>query len=68
MTTASKTPPAVDLKLEVTVIPVSDVDRAKRFYEFSRLAARRRFPQGRRVSRRSIHASGLADVDPPRPW
>lgn len=33
MTTASKTPPAVDLKLEVTVIPVSDVDRAKRFYE-----------------------------------
>lgn len=23
----------VDLKLEVVVIPVSDVDRAKRFYE-----------------------------------
>ena len=31
MTTASKT--AVDMKLEVVVIPVSDVDRAKRFYE-----------------------------------
>ena len=25
--------PTVDLKLEVVVIPVSDVDRAKRFYE-----------------------------------
>ncbi len=32
---ATKTPTAatVDLKLEVVVIPVSDVDRAKRFYE-----------------------------------
>ncbi|WP_027526634.1 VOC family protein [Bradyrhizobium sp. Ec3.3] len=35
MTTASKDakPGKVDMKLEVTVIPVSDVDRAKRFYE-----------------------------------
>jgi catechol 2,3-dioxygenase-like lactoylglutathione lyase family enzyme len=35
MTTASKGPsPGVgDMKLEVAVIPVSDVDRAKRFYE-----------------------------------
>ena len=33
MTTASKAATSVDLKLEVTVIPVSDVDRAKRFYE-----------------------------------
>lgn len=32
---ATQTPsaPTVDLKLEVVVIPVSDVDRAKRFYE-----------------------------------
>jgi catechol 2,3-dioxygenase-like lactoylglutathione lyase family enzyme len=32
--TATETPraPAVDMKLEVAVIPVSDVDRAKRFY------------------------------------
>ena len=29
----SSTQTAVDLKLEVVVIPVSDVDRAKRFYE-----------------------------------
>ena len=29
----SPTTAAVDMKLEVVVIPVSDVDRAKRFYE-----------------------------------
>ena len=29
----SASPEAVDLKLEVVVIPVSDVDRAKRFYD-----------------------------------
>jgi catechol 2,3-dioxygenase-like lactoylglutathione lyase family enzyme len=35
MTTADKGPKPgkVDMKLEVTVIPVSDVDRAKQFYE-----------------------------------
>ncbi|KQW65107.1 MULTISPECIES: VOC family protein [Ensifer] len=35
MTIATKTPKVqtVDLKLEVVVIPVSDVDRAKRFYD-----------------------------------
>jgi len=35
MTSAIKTPnvQTVDLKLEVVVIPVSDVDRAKRFYD-----------------------------------
>jgi len=34
MTTASETPKArtVDMKFEIVVIPVSDVDRAKRFY------------------------------------
>ncbi len=34
MATATETPSArtVDMKLEVVVIPVSDVDRAKRFY------------------------------------
>jgi catechol 2,3-dioxygenase-like lactoylglutathione lyase family enzyme len=31
--TELRTPAAVDLKLEVVVIPVADVDRAKRFYE-----------------------------------
>jgi hypothetical protein len=44
--TATKPPRArrVDMKLEVVVIPVSDVDRAKRFYgELGwRLDARRR--------------------------
>jgi catechol 2,3-dioxygenase-like lactoylglutathione lyase family enzyme len=33
MTSAIKTPQTADLKLEVVVIPVSDVDRAKRFYD-----------------------------------
>ena len=31
--TQASTAPTVDLKLEVVVIPVSDVDRAKRFYQ-----------------------------------
>ena len=31
--TQKPTPATVDLKLEVVVIPVSDVDRAKRFYQ-----------------------------------
>ena len=42
---ATETPTAatVDLKLEVVVIPVSDVDRAKRFYAELGVAAGRRF-------------------------
>ena len=32
-TTNATTAKAVDLKLDVVVIPVADVDRAKRFYE-----------------------------------
>jgi hypothetical protein len=31
--TRTPTTATVDLKLEVVIIPVSDVDRAKRFYE-----------------------------------
>ena len=31
--TTTPTAPAIDLKLEVVVLPVSDVDRAKRFYQ-----------------------------------
>ena len=38
---------AVEMKLEVVVIPVTDVDRAKRFYLEHGVAARRRFRQGR---------------------
>src|ERR1700746_2143273 len=30
--TKARTPRSVDMKLEIVVIPVSDVDRAKRFY------------------------------------
>ncbi len=44
---ATQTHPAatVDLKLEVVVVPVSDVDRAKRFYEGLGWRLRRRFRQ-----------------------
>ena len=38
----TKGAPTVDMKLEVVVIPVSDVDRAKAFYERPRVEARRR--------------------------
>ena len=37
--------PGVDMKLEIVVIPVSDVDRAKEFYGEARVAARRRLRQ-----------------------
>ena len=33
----------MDMKLEVVVLPVGDVDRAKQFYEKIGVAARRRF-------------------------
>ena len=36
----TKGAPTVDMKLEVVVIPVSDVDRAKEFYAAPRLEAR----------------------------
>jgi hypothetical protein len=36
----------VDMKLEVVVIPVSGVDRAKRFLRRPRLEARCRFREG----------------------
>ena len=35
----------VDMKFEIVVIPVSDVDRAKEFYGKARVAARRRLRQ-----------------------
>ena len=46
--TAIKTPKAqgVDFKLEIVVIPVSDVDRAKRFYSNLGWRLRRRLRQG----------------------
>ena len=54
MTNTTNTPKAatVDLKLEIVVIPVSDVERAKQFYE-ARLAARRR-PETVSVARRAF--------------
>ena len=44
---ATAEPPVLDMKLEVVVIPVSDVDRAKAFYPHRLAARRRRRPRGR---------------------
>ena len=56
----------VDLKLEVVVIPVSDVDRAKEFYARLgwRLDADFRFDNG--FADRSVHATRLGVLDPIR--
>ena len=49
----------VDMKLEVVVLPVADVDRAKAFYTVARLAARRRLRHRRRLPGRAAHAARL---------
>ena len=35
----------IDMKFEIVVIPVSDIDRAKKFYAEARVEARRRVRQ-----------------------
>ena len=64
--TAIETPRArtVDMKLEVVVIPVSDVDRAKRFYGGLGWRLDADFAIGDDVSGRAVHAAGLAVLDP----
>src|SRR6478736_2305687 len=56
------TPATVDLKLEVIVIPVSDVDRAKRFYQSLgwRLDADFAFDNGFRVVQFTPPGSGCS--------
>ena len=54
------------MKLEVVVIPVSDVDRAKRFYGGLGWRLDADFVVGDDVSGRAVHASGLAVLDPLR--
>ena len=49
----------VDMKLEVVVIPVSDVDRAKRFYLSMGWRLGRRFRRGDSWRVRAGDASGL---------
>jgi catechol 2,3-dioxygenase-like lactoylglutathione lyase family enzyme len=53
---------SVDLKLEVVVIPVSDVDRAKQFYSTLgwRLDADFRFDNGTRIVQFTPHGSGCS--------
>ena len=62
--TGIPTAATVDLKLEVVVIPVSDVDRAKRFYERSGVAAGRRLRRRRQLASGPVHASRFAVLDP----
>ena len=51
--------PGVDMKLEVVVVPVSDVDRAKDFYDGAGLAAGRRLRHRRRLPRGAGDPAGL---------
>ena len=54
------------MKLEVVVIPVSDVDRAKRFYSSLGWRLDADFVVGDTFPGRAVHASGLAGLDPLR--
>ena len=62
---ATKNPKAepVDMKLEVVVIGVSDVDRAKAFYEKLGWRLDARFCNERRVPHYSIHTAQLSSLD-----
>ena len=54
----------MDWKLELVVLPVTDVDRAKAFYaEQARLQRRRRPPCRRRLPGRAADAAGLGVLD-----
>ena len=66
--TAIETPRArtVDMKLEVVVIPVSDVERAKRFYGGLGWRLDADFVIGDEFRVRAVHASRLAVLDPLR--
>ncbi len=50
---------SVTMKLEIVVIPVSNVDTAEGFSATSRLEARRRLRGRRRLSRDPVHAAGF---------
>jgi len=54
--------PGVDMKLEVVVIPVSDVDRAKRFYA-GWAGGWMRFASGE-TARDSVHPPGSPSFRP----
>ena len=51
---------AGEFRLEVVVVPVSDVDRAKQLLRVPGLAARRRPREGRRLQGGAVHAAGSA--------
>jgi hypothetical protein len=53
----------VDMKLEVVVVPVSDVDRAKALLQSTGMARGRRFRRRRAVPRRAADAARVAVLD-----
>ena len=57
---------SIDMKLEVVVIPVSDVDRTKEFYGNLQVETRRRLPLRQRVPGRPVHATWLRMLNPIR--
>ena len=57
---------SVDMKLEVVVIPVSDVDRAKRFYSKLGWRLDADFVVGDAFRGRAVHAARLVVLDPLR--
>ena len=61
-----RAPATVDLKLEVVVIPVSDVDRAKRFYESLGWRLDADFADGNGLAGRADDTSRLAVLRPLR--
>ena len=54
---------SIDMKLEVVTLPVSDVDRAKRFYQCLGWRLRRRHRRRRRLPRGAGDAPSLAVLD-----
>jgi catechol 2,3-dioxygenase-like lactoylglutathione lyase family enzyme len=53
----------MNMKLEVVIVPVSDVDRAKAFYEKLGFRLDGDFVVNGKVPRRTIHSSTFRGVD-----
>ena len=58
--------PSIDLKLEVVTLPVSDVDRAKHFYQGLGWRLDADFGVGRRLPDSAVHPAPLTVLDPLR--
>ena len=65
-TSGTQSAQGVDMALEVVTLPVSDVDRAKSFYESLGWRLRHRPGRQRRHPHGAVHAAPLAVLDPVR--